>query len=413
MTTAETASTRVPGGRSDALVIGLVGLAHLLSHFYQIALGPLFPLLRDEFAVSYTALGLIVSLFYGVSGVCQAFVGILVDRYGGDRLMLFGITTMATSVLLMGLAPAYWALLPLAVTAAIGNCVFHPADLAILTAKVSPERIGRAYGIHGFGGTCGYFLSPIVIYYGVASFAGWRAGLIVAGALGLAAALMIYRHRDALRMPTGAAAGADALPSLAFYGRLVTNLPLMAAFAYFALVAGALIGVQNFAVTALVEIYDAPLALATAGLTAYLAGSALGILAGGELADRVRRHALIASTGLAIGATAMGGIAFLTLPMPAVIALLAVGGFCLGGTNPSRDILVRGATPLGATGKVFGFVYSGLDLGGALGPLLFGSLLDGGRYRGVFVAIAALYLIGILSVLQLKRGRRTVPAEAD
>jgi MFS family permease len=186
----------------------------------------------------------------------------------------------------------------------------------------------------------------------------------------------------------------------------------MAAFAYFALVAGALIGVQNFAVTALVEIYDAPLALATAGLTAYLAGSALGILAGGELADRVRRHALIASTGLAIGATAMGGIAFLTLPMPAVIALLAVGGFCLGGTNPSRDILVRGATPLGATGKVFGFVYSGLDLGGALGPLLFGSLLDGGRYRGVFVAIAALYLIGILSVLQLKRGRRAVPAGA-
>jgi MFS family permease len=384
----------------------------MLSHFYQIALGPLFPLLRDEFAVSYTALGLIVSLFYGVSGVCQAFVGILVDRYGGDRLMLFGITTMATSVLLMGLAPAYWALLPLAVTAAIGNCVFHPADLAILTAKVSPERIGRAYGIHGFEGTCGYFLSPIVIYYGVASFAGWRAGLIVAGALGLAAALMIYRHRDALRMPTGAAAGADALPSLAFYGRLVTNLPLMAAFAYFALVAGALIGVQNFAVTALVEIYDAPLALATAGLTAYLAGSALGILAGGELADRVRRHALIASTGLAIGATAMGSIAFLTLPMPAVIALLAVGGFCLGGTNPSRDILVRGATPLGATGKVFGFVYSGLDLGGALGPLLFGSLLDGGRYRGVFVAIAALYLIGILSVLQLKRGRRAVPAGA-
>jgi MFS family permease len=412
MTTTETASTRVPGGHSDALIIGLVGLAHMLSHFYQIALGPLFPLLRDEFAVSYTALGLIVSLFYGVSGLCQAFVGILVDRYGGDRLMLFGITTMATSVLLMGLAPAYWALLPLAVTAAIGNCVFHPADLAILTAKVSPERIGRAYGIHGFGGTCGYFLSPIVIYYGVASFAGWRAGLIVAGALGLAAALMIYRHRDALRMPTGAAAGADALPSLAFYGRLVTNLPLMAAFAYFALVAGALIGVQNFAVTALVEIYDAPLALATAGLTAYLAGSALGILAGGELADRVRRHALIASTGLAIGATAMGGIAFLTLPMPAVIALLAVGGFCLGGTNPSRDILVRGATPLGATGKVFGFVYSGLDLGGALGPLLFGSLLDGGRYRGVFVAIAALYLIGILSVLQLKRGRRAVQAGA-
>mgnify|MGYP001205398361 CR=1 FL=1 len=153
MAATDTAPAGAPAGHSDALVIGLVGLAHMLSHFYQIALAPLFPLLRDEFAVSYTALGLIVSLFYGVSGMCQAFVGILVDRYGGDRLMLFGITTMATSVLLMGLAPAYWVLLPLAVTAALGNCVFHPADLAILTAKVSPARIGRAFGIHGISPT--------------------------------------------------------------------------------------------------------------------------------------------------------------------------------------------------------------------------------------------------------------------
>lgn len=412
MAATDTAPAGAPAGHSDALVIGLVGLAHMLSHFYQIALAPLFPLLRDEFAVSYTALGLIVSLFYGVSGMCQAFVGILVDRYGGDRLMLFGITTMATSVLLMGLAPAYWVLLPLAVTAALGNCVFHPADLAILTAKVSPARIGRAFGIHGFGGTCGYFLSPIVIYYGVASFAGWRAGLIVAGLLGLVAACAIWRYRAALRMPTGAAAGADAMPGFAFYGRLLTNLPLMAAFCYFALIAGAGTGVQNFSVTALVELYHPPLYLAAAGLTAYLGGSAAGILAGGELADRLPRHALIASSGLGIGAVAMGIVALFPLPMPSIIALLAVGGFCYGCTGPSRDILVRGATPKGAAGKVFGFVYSGLDLGSSLGPLLFGWLMDGGRFRGVFIAIALMYLIGIVTVLQLRRGGRPAAAAA-
>jgi MFS family permease len=406
-------TTTAPVGRSDARVIGLVGLAHLLSHFYQIALGPLFPLLRDEFDVSYTALGLIVSLFYGVSGVCQAFVGILVDRYGADRLLLFGITTMATSVLLMGLAPNYWLLLPLAVVAALGNSVFHPADLSILSAKVSPQRIGRAFGIHGFGGTCGYFLSPIVIYYGVASFAGWRAGLITAGAIGWLAALLIFRYRAVMRMPVGAASAGEANPSRAFYGRLVTNLPLMAAFCYFALIAAALIGVQNFSVTALVELYDPPLYLATAGLTAYLGGSAAGILLGGELADRFPRHALIATGGLALGATFMGCVALFPLPMSVIIVLLASAGFCVGGTNPSRDILVRAATPPGATGKVFGFVYSGLDLGGALAPLLFGWLMDGGQFRGVFLVVAAMYVIGILSVLQLKRGRQTVPAAAQ
>lgn len=188
-------------GRSDTLVIGLVALAHLLSHFYQVILGPLFPLLKAEFGVSYTALGLIISVFYGVSGLCQAFVGILVDRYGGDRLMLFGIVTMSSAVLLMGFAPAYWVLIPLSVLAAFGNCVFHPADLSILSAKVHPSRLGRAFGLHGFGGTCGYFLAPVIVYYGIASIAGWRAGLVVAGLLGLGAALLIYRFRAALEMP--------------------------------------------------------------------------------------------------------------------------------------------------------------------------------------------------------------------
>jgi len=399
--------------RSDGLIIGLVGFAHLLSHFYQVALGPLFPLLRVEFDVSYTALGLIVSLFFGVSGACQAFVGILVDRYGAHRLLLFGITTMATSVFLMGLTPTYWLLLPLAVTAAFGNCVFHPADISILSAKISPQRIGRALGIHGFGGTCGYFLSPIIIYYGVASTFGWRAGLITAGAIGWLAALLIFRHRAVLHMPPGSKDSSGTLPGVAFYGRLLTNLPLMAAFFYFMLVAAAGVGMQNFSVPALMELYDPPLALATAGLTIYLGGAAAGILAGGELADRFPRHAMIATIGMASGAVFMISVALLPLSMPVVIAFLGAAGFFVGTTGPSRDILIRAATPVGATGKVFGFVYSGLDLGSALGPLLFGWLLDGGQFRGVFVGIAAMYMLAIFSVLQLRRGRLVVEADAD
>ncbi|MDH3700051.1 MAG: MFS transporter [Alphaproteobacteria bacterium] len=401
-----------PAGRSDGLIIGLVGFAHLLSHFYQVALGPLFPLLREEFNVSYTALGLIVSLFFGVSGACQAFVGILVDRYGAHRLLLFGITAMSTSVLLMGLAPAYWVLLPLAVTAAFGNCVFHPADISILSAKVSPQRIGRALGIHGFGGTCGYFLSPIIIYYGVASTAGWRAGLVTAGLIGWGAAILIYRHRAVLRMPKSGMEAGGALPGLAFYGRLLGNLPLMAAFCYFALIAAAGVAMQNFSVPALMELYGSPLAVATAGLTVYLAGNAAGVLAGGELADRLPRHALIASCGMACGAVLMICVAAFSLTMPAIIGLLGTAGFFVGATGPSRDILIRAATPVGATGKVFGFVYSGLDLGSASGPLLFGWLMDGGQFRGVFVGIAAMYVIAILSVLQLRRGAHTTAEQS-
>ncbi len=393
-------------GRSDALVIGLVSLAHLFSHFYQVILGPLFPLLKVEFGVSYTALGFIISLFYGVSGLCQAFVGILVDRWGADRLMLFGIVAMASAVLLMGLAPSYWGFLALAVLAALGNCVFHPADLSILSTKIDPSRLGRAFALHGFGGTCGYFLSPIVVL-GVTSFAGWRMGLIVAALMGLSVALLIYRFRGALEMPRRTVhqereSGEQA--DMHFYKCLLRNSPLMAAFLYFALVAGALAALQSFSVGAFVEIYSAPIYLAAAGITAYLGGTGIGILFGGELADRYRYPATIACTSLATAASIMACVGLFDIPMTVNISLLALIGFCSGVSQPSRDILVKAAAPAGASGKTFGFVYSGLDFGGAIGPIAFGYLMDGGHHRWVFLGTAALFAIAVLTVLQLNKG---------
>ncbi|MEX2614505.1 MAG: MFS transporter [Alphaproteobacteria bacterium] len=391
----------------------MVGLAHMLSHFYQMALAPLIPLLRAEFDVTYTQLGFVISLMYGVSGACQAFVGILVDRHGADRLMLFGVVMMASAVFLMGCIDAYWMLLPLAVMAALGNCVFHPADLSILSEKVSPARIGRAFAVHGLGGTIGYFMSPVIIL-SLAVFAGWRVALMTAGAMGLVAALVIFTNRSVLQMPRGGGDGAGGpAPSIDFYRKLVTNLPLMAAFFYFTVIAAAGGGVQQFSVAALMELYDSPFAIAGIALTAYLGATAGGIIVGGELADRFSRHALIATTGLALGALFMGTIAIFALPIPVIIGLMACTGFCIGITGPSRDILIRGATPPGATGKVFGFVYSGLDLGSATGPILFGWLMDGGEFRFVFVVVATMYLLGILSVMQLKRGSRAATAAAE
>ena len=396
-------------GRADTLVIGLVALAHLLSHFYQVVLGPLFPLLKEEFGVSYTELGLTISVLYGVSGVCQAFVGILVDRYGGYRLMIFGVVTMSVAVLLMGFAPAYWVLLPLAALAALGNSVFHPADLSILSEKVHPSRLGRAFGIHGFGGTCGYFISPIIVYYGVTSVVGWRMGLIVAGLIGLSAALLIWRYRSVLAMPRrdpnfGEERGGKA--DIGFYRDLVTSAPLMSAFFYFVMVAAALAGMQGFTVTALVERFDTPLHLAAAGVTAYFFGGAVGILLGGEIADRFRYPAFIASGGLAIAAVLMSTIGLFDMSITMIIGIMCSVGFWSGITQPSRDILVKGAAPERASGKTFGFVYSGLDLGGAVAPLYFGYLMDGGLYNEVFLVIGGLYALAIFTILQLRRGQR-------
>jgi MFS family permease len=289
------------------------------------------------------------------------------------------------------------------VAAGLGNSVFHPADLSILSTKVSADRLGRAFAVHGFGGNCGYFLSPVIIFYGVTSFVGWRAGLIVAGSLGLFAFLIISRYRRVLRMPPSHAKDGESVPAATFYRGLLTNRSLAAAFIYFFLIAMGLIGVQSFSTPALTELYGVSLKVAAAGFTVYLGSSALGVLVGGDLADRYQRHALIASTGLALGGVMVGALAVLTLSMSSNIALLGCAGFFVGATCPSRDILVRSATPVGASGKVFGFVYSGLDLGAAFAPLLFGALLDGAHYRGVFGAVAVMYLLAILSVMKLGR----------
>src|SRR5688500_13096579 len=132
------------GVGDDVRVIGLVGFGHFVSHFFQLALPPLFPILRDELGVSYTALGLLMSVFYAASSIGQTAAGFLVDRLGATRVLLAGMGTLAAAVGLAGVSPSYGFLVPLAALAGLGNAVFHPADYAILNGSVSATRVGRA-----------------------------------------------------------------------------------------------------------------------------------------------------------------------------------------------------------------------------------------------------------------------------
>ncbi|MBI1777050.1 MAG: MFS transporter [Proteobacteria bacterium] len=389
--------------RRDTIVIGLVGSAHFLSHFFQLAIAPLFPLLRLEFDVSYTALGLVVTAFYTASGLCQAFIGILVDRYGASRLMFLGLGLLASSVALSGLVSAFWMLLPLAVLAGIGNSVFHPADLAILSTKIGKTRLGRAYSVHGLAGTLGYTVSPVVVG-SVAALYHWRAALLVAGALGLVALVVLMRFGERLATESQARRESSGKPGRPIgFAALLATPAIVMALGYFILSAMAGIGFQTFSVTALTQLYGVPIGLATTALTAYLIGSCGGVLVGGVLADRTSRHDLIAVSGMSVSAALMLVIAGFDPTFVSTVALIALSGAAVGATGPSRDMLVRAATPPGAAGKVFGFVYSGLDLGSSVAPLLFGWLIDHGQPRGVFVLIAGLLVLTIGTVVQVRR----------
>lgn len=401
--------------RRDVKIISLVSTAHGFSHFFQLVLPPLFPFMTDAFGIGFGEAGVLMLLFYATSGLAQTPSGFLVDRFGARNVLLGGLTLGATSIGLVGLAPSFWAAMPLAVLAGLGNSVFHPADYSILTHTVSHPRMARAYGVHTLAGNIGWTAAPVTVLT-LSHFLGWRGALLAVGCLGIAVVLLLAsqsgilldeRHRRAAPRST-----ASATPTVSYLA-LLASRPILLCFAYFVLLSVALIGNQTFMPAALNKLYGISLGSGNAALTAYLLAGSVGILVGGILADRSRRHERIVALGLLVAASLVLTVGTVALPDIVIVIFVALAGFMTGTTTPSRDMLVRGATPPGATGKVFGFVYSGLDLGSALTPPLLGFFLDQGQPRLVFVLSAAALALTVLTAFGLSGKARPSPVRAD
>jgi FSR family fosmidomycin resistance protein-like MFS transporter len=184
--------------------------------------------------------------------------------------------------------------------------------------------------------------------------------------------------------------------------KLLLNPTIIACFLYFAFLAASLIGIQAFGVSAMQQLYAIEYSAATAALTAFLVGAAAGIFAGGVLADRTDRHDIIAMAGVALAAIVLVVIGSQGISSALLLPVLALSGFFSGTTGPSRDMLVRKATPKGATGRIFGFVYSGLDLGSSLMPLALGIVMDQGAADWVFYSCAVMLVVTMATVTQVK-----------
>lgn len=386
----------------DFRIIGVIGGAHGFSHFYQLVLPPLFPLLRADFGVGFIELGAAMTVFYVTSALCQAAAGFVVDHFGARRVLIGGLLLFAIAVVLMGLAPNYVSLLPVMMLAGIGNSVFHPADFAIMNASIDSGRLGRAYSFHGIMGNLGWALSPIA-GAGLSALFGWREALIILGLIGVVPALLVLLNAGAMadhRLQARKQVGTHAATSTT---RLILSLPILMCFGYFTFYAMTLLGLQSFTVSTLETHYLVPHAAATAALTAFLTGGIIGVIGGGFLADWTERHDLVAISGIGITAVAIFAIAADAVPVAFLAPALTLAGISLGLTSPSRDMLVRAATPVGSSGKVYGFVYSGLDVGGAIMPLVIGVLLDHDASGAVFYLVGAMLIISVSTVIQVGR----------
>ncbi len=395
----------VQPARHDARIVAIVAAAHGGSHYFHLVLPPLFPLLKSAFGVGYAELGLLLSALFLTSGLCQTPAGFLVDRLGAARVLAAGLACLGCGGLLAGLAPGYSTLLAAAVLIGLGNSVFHPADYAILGHHVAPRRMARAFSIHTVGGTIGWAVAPVLVA-GIAALASWRAALLFSGCVGLGLAALVVANRGRLETPAHRAPPqASAGGALAGHARLFASAPILVCFLFFALQATSFVALQGFMPLSLHQLFALDMVAATATVTFFMIGSAAGTMAGGVVADRSGNHQRIIVGGLALAAVILALVGRIAMPTPVLLAAVALAGALAGATTPSRDMLVRAAAPPGASGKVFGFVYSGLDLGATVTPALVGGLLDAGHPGAVFVLVPTVMALSILTVTTLSPRR--------
>jgi MFS family permease len=392
----------------DIKTVSLVSTAHFTSHFYLLLLPPLFPLLRAEYGVGFTELGFSIAVMNITTAITQAPTGFAVDRFGARRLLLVGILAHGVAFVGIGLFPVYGALLGFMALAGLAQSVYHPADYAILNASVDPRRMGRAFSIHTSAGMLGNAIGPVAMVF-MMSFVGWQVaivvcglvGILVAGVLWLNAASLADRHDRDGAEPSGQAPGESAAGL-----RLLFSLPIILGMCFFIGIAISGTGISGFSVSALTVLYESPLAQATTVLTVYLFASPVGVLAGGWVADRNRRHDLFAASCFVIIAICIGLVAWLRPALEWVAVLFGLAGFFSGAVSPSRDMLIRSLTPASEIGKVFGFVSTGFNIGGIFAPVLFGYLLDTTDPGIIFWVVALVSLLSVFTVMSTAQARR-------
>ena len=402
--------------RNDFKILGLICGGHFLSHYYMLALPALMIFFHKDLGISYTLLGFALSARYVSTGVAQILSGFLVDRHGAMRILMAGLFLMVTAMGLLAFVSSYWLILLLILLAGMGDAVFHPADYAILNGSISEERMGRAFSVHTFSGHLGFAAAPAFITF-VATNWDWRTAILVSAASGYVVWLLILIYRASLKDDVVAGFAKkekkkdEPGETLGDHTRMLMSRPVLLLFAFFAMASLGNNGLHSFSIPALNALHGTSAVDAGFAVGAYMLVSSFAVLAGGWLSDYIHRQDRFAALAYVAAIIAVLLIALLPLHYVLLVLLLGFAGFCHGVIRPARDLMVRQVVPKGSTGKVFGFVFTGQNVGGGIAPIILGTAMDNLEPQWIFYISIGFMLLCIATILA-PRGPMTKPQPA-
>ena len=388
------------GLSNNQVTVSVITGGHFFSHFYLLTLPPIFPMLRAEFGLSNAQLGLLISVI-SLAMVLQLPVGEVVDRIGAKVVFTIGLVVTSAGIVLTGTSSSYLWLLTFTIVSGLGQSTFHPAGYPLIESASTPARQGRNFSIHTFGGYVGSATAPLIVG-AIAVIIHWQIALIAVGLLGLAYAIVVWFTIEPIYhgSATQSTEDTDSSPSVGSLDALLRP-GILVMFLFFFVITMANKGVQSFTPLLAIDAFALTEGVGNVALSAFFATTALGVLAGGVLADRYDPRRVIAAS---LGISTLG-IWFLvagplTITATLMVAITGAVGIFYGLIYPSRDKLVSMLSADGSTGRSFGFVFTGTSIGGFLSPVFLGVVIDISTIIIAFQLVALFFLLsGIVALL--------------
>ncbi|WP_336024162.1 MFS transporter [Halobellus salinisoli] len=408
----------------------VICLTHVSQHAFIRLLPPLIPVLSVALTYPLWKLGLLISVFYVGSGLGQAPLGVVADRYEWSALLVGGIVLSSVCYVVFAVAPLLGGSVPaLAIVGytfegtfvlmaasmfvcGVGTAVVHPVGYPMITANVSTENKGTLLGLFGSSAKFGDAVAPIGVGVLILVF-DWSTILVIFGGIGIAFGAILFvvlRGDEFVTAPTNPRSEASVAADEPADDRGSYRYPMVIVYAFFVAKMFASNGVNTFVPAFLVSVYGYTMSVggvqfgaesvANFYFTALLVAGAVSQVVLGVVANR-HDPRLVLLLGSMVGTLSLLALGGLSISPGPLLVLMMVLGVSLWGISPARDAIISEISPAGREGRTFGYFWTGVMLVGALMPVAVGHLIETTGMRRGFTALAvgtvlAAGLIGLL-----------------